>query len=83
MTWNHRVVRRGYPNGEHLYEIHEVYYDSEGKIEFMTEDPIDPVGDNLEELRVTLERMTRCLDKPVLDYETRARSCAKKAADLC
>jgi hypothetical protein len=75
MTWNHRVVRRVYPDAakseEVLYSIHECYYDENGKLDMMTEDGIDPVGDDLEGLRWTLEHMLAALDKPVVDYETR------------
>lgn len=40
MSWNHRVVRRFYPNthmdDSMLYEIYEVYYDKDGKINGLT-----------------------------------------------
>lgn len=74
MTWNHRVVKRTYPAPSHetFFQIHEAYYyHGEGKTPSVTVEPTAPVGETLEELRETLQRMLRALDKPVLDYETR------------
>lgn len=71
MSWNHRVVRRVYPDAEVLYEIHEVYYNPDGTVDMMTVDGIDPIGEDLAGLRWTLEHMLRALEKPVLDYDTR------------
>lgn len=75
MSWNHRVVRKEYtyPDGyvEVSYGIHEVFYvEGETSLAFTT-NPVAPVGESVEELRITLERMLRALDKPVIDYETR------------
>jgi hypothetical protein len=75
MTWNHRVVRRVYPDASPLenvqHEIHEAYYDEKGECDMITVDAIPPTGGTVEELRECLAMMTRALDHPVLDYETR------------
>lgn len=68
MTWNHRVVR-AVQNGEEGYSIREVFYNDDGSISMWTKDPIDPYGETLDGLRLTLERMLECLDKPVLDEQ--------------
>ena len=78
MTWNHRVVRRTYrrlpehkdEEDEVLYEIHEVFYNMRGEIEMITKCGVDPVGDDVGELRETLHLMLRACDAPVLDYDT-------------
>jgi len=76
MTWNHRVVRRTWRKGEvdeeKEYAIHEAYYgrDDDGGIS-ITADHKAPYGETVEELRETLQRMLRALDRPVLDYDTR------------
>lgn len=72
MSWNHRVVKRIYPepSGETFYQIHEAYYGLEDK-PLITTEPKALVGESIDELRETLQRMLRALDKPVLDYETR------------
>ena len=76
MTWNHRVVRREYPEAASeedrvLYGIHEVYYDEAGVCDATTVEPEPVIGTSVDDLRWTLEHMLRALDKPVLDYETR------------
>ena len=74
MSWNHRVVRRFYPNthmdDSMLYEIYEVYYDKDGKINGLTEEPIRIREESMDDLRKTMERLTKCLEQPIIDYDT-------------
>jgi len=69
-TWNHRVIKRTYPRetteDEVLYGIYEVYYNEDGSIYGHTEDPVNVMEYSTDELLDTLERMMRCLGKPVL-----------------
>jgi CBS-domain-containing membrane protein len=65
-TWNNRVVRRTYPH-EVVYAIHEVHY-TDYVPHSVTVDPVPVAGESVDQLRNTLERMLRALDKPVLDY---------------
>ena len=71
---NHRVVRRFYPNthmdDSMLYEIYEVYYDKDGKINGLTEEPIRIREESMDDLRKTMERLTKCLEQPIIDYDT-------------
>lgn len=75
MSWNYRVVKKVYESPfaqdidvepETLYEIHEVYYDDCGKVMAQTQNPII-IGNSIEELHDTLEKMNQALKKPVLD----------------
>lgn len=72
-TWNHRVVRRVYEYAgnqtEELFQIHEVYYNSAGEITGMTENPVAPIGNDLEELKRNTEDFLKALSKPVLEYD--------------
>jgi hypothetical protein len=74
MSWNHRVVRRFYPNTHMddsiLYEIHEVYYDKDGTIGSITEEPISIMEETVDDLKKTVERLTKCLESPIIDYDT-------------
>ena len=74
MSWNHRVVRRFYPNthmdDSMLYEIYEVYYNEDGTIQGLTENPISIREESLEDLKTTLQRISKCLDNPIIDYDT-------------
>ena len=67
MTWNYRVVTRPDPTGKlQLFGIHEVYYDSAGRIEAWTEEPCTPFGESLEELIADMDFMAQAMGKPVL-----------------
>jgi hypothetical protein len=73
MSWSYRVVKKvtKIPLGETdiTYEIHDVYYDkyldkpSIGRLSF-------PMGDDVESLQWSLERMLEACKKPVIDYNT-------------
>jgi hypothetical protein len=81
MTWNHRVIRRKNERGEWL-SIHEAYYSrrSTKTPHSITMEGVSVVGENIEELRETLQRMLRSLDKPILDYDKIGNSKKKKKA---
>ena len=67
MTWNHRVVE--HYNKEHdetTFNIHEIYYDDNGDIEFWTSDPVYAQGDDLVGLHNELVYMLAACQKPVL-----------------
>jgi methionyl-tRNA formyltransferase len=65
--WNHRVIRREDPKtGETYYQIHEVYYDDDGKINGWTKLPISPYAESTDELRQELQRFMEALNKPIL-----------------
>ena len=67
MSWNYRVIKTVVPDHCAWYTIEEVYY---------SDDPIDldklgfgdakPYGDDIDELRGSLELMLGALEKPAL-----------------
>ena len=69
--WNHRVVKRIVREaGEDVewFGIHECFYErSDESDPGWTDEPIAVGGESVDELRETLERMMRALDKPVID----------------
>lgn len=67
MKWNHRVIKH-VNKIETYYQIHEVYYDDDGKVTAMTENAVAPFGETTDELEWELNRMLDALKKPVLDY---------------
>lgn len=86
MHWNHRVCKercKGRPDIT-TYTIREVYYNDDGSITGVTEDAIGVYADDefyhpeplpserevVGEMKVTLERMLRALEKPVVDLDT-------------
>lgn len=74
MSWNHRIIRhiepRTHMDDSIYYAIHEVYYDEDGKVNGWTEEPIRIMEESLEDLKVTLQRLTESFDNPVIDYDT-------------
>lgn len=77
MGWNHRVVRRVFPDAPGtpvLYGIHEAFCDNQGRVWGITEEPVRVTSDGEEPdpvaaLRWTLDKMLKALDKPVIDYD--------------
>ncbi len=71
--WNHRVVHRVHKHEkfgeEHVYAIHEAYYNDDGLVEGITQDPVEPWGETLEELKSSLQRMSNALTKPILEWD--------------
>ena len=66
--WNYRVVRTKEEQYD-SYQLYEVYYDDDGKIEGMTENAMEPYGESVEELQNDLEYMMEALKQPVLDMK--------------
>lgn len=64
-TWNHRLIEYVDTDGEPWFAIHEVHYEDQRPRAY-TENPIAPTGSTIEQVRETLQRMLRCLDKPTL-----------------
>jgi hypothetical protein len=65
MSWNHRVIK----NKEGELEIHEVFYDEDGIPDMMTEKPIAPFGETLEDLIWCLKSMLAGCDDAIIDPE--------------
>lgn len=75
MTWNYRAVKTTYktdtgdgePFVEVMVNIHEVYYNDDGFVDGMTENPVSFGGETLDELKSIINRVQESLEKPVLD----------------
>jgi len=71
-TWNHRVIHKIQtgPQGSSVdyYEIHEVYYNEDGKPTSVTLEAVVPYGESPDELKDDFERMQEAFSKPILDY---------------
>ena len=70
MSWNYRVIHRKdqATSNEDVYAIHEVYYKGD-KPRAMTENPVSPIGENIEELCEDLKCYMAALDKPILEAD--------------
>ena len=73
MTWNYRVVKKSCDNLvggiDTIFNIHECFYDDNGKPEAITEDPVYPQGETLKELKDDIKFYLQALERPVLNYE--------------
>ena len=76
--WNYRVVRKKSVDADaidekeranYTYAIHEAYYDKNGYVGAITQDPIEPFGENIEELRHAWVMMAEAFGQPILDHD--------------
>lgn len=72
MIWNYRVINYTNKDDNETYsylEIHEVYYNEDGSLNYyLLEDP-QIGGTNVEDIQETLEKLRKALDKPALTPE--------------
>jgi hypothetical protein len=66
MSWNYRVCHRPTVAGGG-FNIHEVYYDDEGRIILYSENPITPFGDIREELECDMSQMIDAFNQDTLN----------------
>lgn len=66
MSWNYRVVKHDCEEG--YYEIMEVYYDEEGRINGYA-DAGCPYGENLRGIKDCMELMGKALNKSILQLK--------------
>ncbi len=64
MSWDYRVIEH-----DGMFTIHEVYYNDKGDITFISQDPMGPSGDTLEELKGDMEYFLQALNMSVLKKE--------------
>lgn len=76
--WNYRVVRKSnicidpadkQERVDYIYAIHEAFYDTNGYVGTITHDPVEPFGENIEELRHSWVMMAEAFGKPILDFD--------------
>ncbi len=73
MSWNYRVCKSTYTVGtigEVTFEIKEVYYNKVGDITAVTENAVGVIGDDIDEIKIVLEKMQLALSKDVIDLDT-------------
>ncbi len=77
--WNYRIVRRKNvyvgpdkqkERTDYTYAIHEAYYDRSGYVRAITQDSVEPFGNDVEELRHSWVMMAEAFGLPILDYDS-------------
>lgn len=65
MSWNHRIL--AHKDGDEMYfQIHEVYYDKDGKPEGYTANSVSVGSESLDGIKWVLDKMKECTSKPIL-----------------
>lgn len=64
-----RYTRPGEMESEDLFGVYEVFYDEDGRPNGCTEEPVAPVSETAEGLKVALADYQRAFREPVLEYE--------------
>jgi hypothetical protein len=71
MLWNYRVIVKDTIDLTGVifkdFAIHEVYYEDDGSIKFITTDPITIDGESLEDLKESISMVQGALDKPIIE----------------
>jgi len=75
MSWNYRVVKRTeklphFAEPIVTYAIHEVYYDENGDVVNISEEPRPIISDDLFGLYDTITSIQHCLNEKMIIYET-------------
>lgn len=66
--WSYRVFKR-----DGRFEIHDALYE-DGDVVAWTEDPTDLAADARIDLAILVQRLTKAIVRPVLDFETGERT---------
>ena len=64
MSWDYRVIEN-----HGMFTIHEVRYNDKGGITSISEDPMGPSGETLDELKDDMQYFLQALDSTVLKKE--------------
>lgn len=65
MTWNHRILAHETKDG-FFFQVHEVYYNKDYNPISYTENAVSIVGNNLDEINWSLDKIKECTNKPIL-----------------
>ena len=67
-NWNYRIVKRKI-NEEDEYSIREVYYNDDGSIFGLDNNPVIVCCDMLDDLKEITKRLLACIDYPILNED--------------
>ena len=65
--WNYRVIKSG-TETDTFFSVQEVYYgEDDNEKDYSHTLDCTPNGNSIDEIKTSLERMLKCLEKPILD----------------
>ena len=77
MSWNYRVIRHKRGSIEY-FAIHEVYYNTKGLPEAVTENGVTPCYDTVKDVKADLRMMHKAFSLPVMDYDEFGEKAVRK-----
>ena len=67
-NWNYRIIRKACPRtGTVTYQVHEVYYAEDGRIDCWTQQPVEPLGTSEAQLRNDVHAFLAAFRQPLLE----------------
>lgn len=66
MAWNYRILAHREKEEEIYFQIHEVYYDQNGKPNGYAASPSNVSGEDEGAINWALDNMKACMQKPIL-----------------
>lgn len=67
-NWNYRVIRKHCERtGTVTYQVHEVYYAEDGRIDCWTQQPVEPLGTSEAQLRNDVHAFLAAFRQPMLE----------------
>jgi uncharacterized membrane protein YccC len=67
-NWNYRVIRKNCQRTDTVtYQVHEVYYTEDGRIDCWTQQPVEPLGTSEAQLRNDVHAFLAAFRQPILE----------------
>ncbi len=67
-NWNYRVIRKTCQRTDtEMYQVHEVYYAEDGRIDCWTQQPVEPLGTSEAQLRNDVHAFLAAFRRPMLE----------------
>ena len=67
-SWNYRVIKKlDHSSQEHIYQIHEVYYSTNGSVECWNDTAVEPMGVTVPGLRNDIQAFLAAFRLPVME----------------
>lgn len=65
-TWNYQILADVDKNNQIYFQVHEAYYNKDGKPDGYSENPITIGSETIDDLKWTVDRIKECFNKSIL-----------------
>jgi len=66
MSWNYRLVKEKTDDDGDWFGVHEVYYNKDGSIHLINDEPVSICGETPNEIMETCKKIIECLSRATL-----------------